>query len=116
MQENIIIVLERGGQQDEVKVTTSTDDSLTDLVTHVHPFERIVFAGDSERFIHVPTSPECDEIKLSTGVRYSLEELGIQVSTGPVVDFRLKNHLRNVPELGTVPLLYPVHFNGLNIE
>jgi hypothetical protein len=38
--------------------------------------------------------------------------LGIQVSTGPVVDFRLKDHLCDMPEAGNVPLLYPGHFKG----
>ncbi len=55
-------------------------------------------------------------IELSSAVQYSLEELGIQVSTGPVVDFRLKDHLRNMPEPGTIPLLYPGHFNGQDTE
>jgi hypothetical protein len=32
------------------------------------------------------------------------------VATGPVVDFRLKEHLRAMPGPGTVPLLYPGHF------
>jgi len=116
LQENIILLLERGGQQDDVTVTTSTDDSFTDLVTHTHPFNRIVFPDDSERFIYVPTSPEHNAIELSTAIRCSLEDIGIKISTGPVVDFRLKDHLREMPESGTVPLLYPVHFAGQNIE
>lgn len=116
LQENIILMLERGGEQGEVKITTSTDDSFSDLVTHVYPFERIVFPNDAERFIHVPTSPHRNLIELSTSIRYSLDELGIQISTGPVVDFRMKNHLRDMPESETVPLLYPAHFNGMNIE
>jgi adenine-specific DNA-methyltransferase len=40
----------------------------------------------------------------------SLAEIGLEVSTGPVVDFRLKEYLREQPEGGTVPLLYPTHF------
>lgn len=116
LQENIIIMLERGGQQGDVKITTSTDDSFVDLAAHVYPFNRIVFPDDPERFIHVPTSPERNAIELSSTVRYSLEELGIQVSTGPVVDFRLKDHLRGMPEPGTVPLLYPGHFSGQRTE
>ncbi|WP_323092367.1 Eco57I restriction-modification methylase domain-containing protein, partial [Aeromonas jandaei] len=40
LQENIIIRLERGGQQGPVTVTTSTDDSFSDLTTHEHPFDR----------------------------------------------------------------------------
>lgn len=109
LQENLVIRLERGGQQGPVTVSTSTDDTFADLASHVHPFERIVFPGDPERFMHVPTSPEKSAIELSPAVRCSLAELGIRVSTGPVVDFRLQAHLRAMPGPGTVPLLYPGH-------
>ncbi len=116
LQENIILLLERSGLQGDVTVTTSTDDSFADLVTHTHPFNRIVFPDDTERFIHVPTTAVRNAIELSSAIRCSLDDIGIKVSTGPVVDFRLKEHLREMPEAGTVPLLYPAHFNGLNIE
>lgn len=111
LQENIIIRLERSGQQGPVTVTTSTDDSFSDIVTRKYPFERIVFPDDSERFIHVPTANEKNTIELSPAVHYTLADLGIKVSTGPVVDFRLKEHLRLMPEEGTVPLIYPSHLN-----
>ena len=116
LQENIIILLERGGQQGDVTVTTSTDDGFADLVTHTHPFNRIVFPDDSERFIHVPTSLELNAIELSPAIRCSLDDISVKVSTGPVVDFRLKEHLRGMPEPGAVPLLYPAHFAEKNIE
>lgn len=112
LQENIIIRLERGGQQGSVTVSTSTDDSFADLVIHEHPFDRIVFSHDSERFIHVPTSPKKNVIEESGVVCCTLADLGIKVSTGPVVDFRLKEHLRGMPRAGTVPLLYPGHFTS----
>lgn len=110
LQENIIVHLERGGQQGAVTVSTSTDDTFSDLVSHQHPFARIVFPNDSGRFIHVPASPEKNAIELSAAVRFTLADLGVEVSTGPVVDFRLKEHLRDMPGPGTVPLLYPGHF------
>ncbi len=110
LQENIIIRLERSGQQGPVTVSTSTDDTFSDLVTHQHSFDRIVFPDDSERFVHVPTSPDKNAIELSPTIRYMLADLGIKVSTGPVVDFRLKEHLREMPGPSTVPLLYPGHF------
>ena len=103
LQENVIIRLERGGQQGPVAISTSTDDTFSDLITHEYPFERIVFPDDSERFIHVPTSPEKNAIELSPAIRYTLADLGIKVSTGPVVDFRLKEYLRNMPGPNTVP-------------
>lgn len=111
LQENIIIRLERGGQQGPVTVSTSIDDSFSDLTTHEHPFDRIVFPDDPERFIHVPTTTEKSAIELSPAVRYSLADIGVKVSTGPVVDFRLKAHLRDMPEPGTVPLIYPGHLS-----
>ena len=110
LQENIIIRLERGGQQGSVVVSTSTDDTFADFALHDYPFDRIVYTDDLERFIHVPTSPKTNAIESSLAIRYTLDELGFTVSTGPVVDFRLKAHLRNMPEAGTVPLLYPSHF------
>ncbi|MCI1437023.1 MAG: Eco57I restriction-modification methylase domain-containing protein [Acetobacter indonesiensis] len=112
LQENIIVRLERGGLQGEVTVSTSTDDTFSDLVTHEHQFDRIVFPNDPERFIHVPTSPEKNAIELSPAICCTLSDLGIKVSTGPVVDFRLKQHLREMPKKDTVPLLYPGHFNS----
>ena len=112
LQENIIIRLERGGIQGPVTVSTSTDDTFADLTANEYPFDQIVFPDDLERFIHVPTSLETNTVALSAAIRYTLADLGIQVSTGPVVDFRLKEHLRDMPVSGTVPLLYPGHFSG----
>ncbi len=112
LQENMIIRLERGAEQGPVTVSTSTDSSFTDLATHEYPFERIVLPDDPAQFIHVPTSPEKGALELLQAVRYTLADLGITVSTGPVVDFRLKEHLRAMPEPGTVPLLYPGHFSS----
>lgn len=111
LQENVIIHLERDGQQGPVKITTSTDDSFTDLMAHEHPFDRIIFPNDPERFIHVPTSLDKNAIELSPAVNYTLADLGIKISTGPIVDFRLKEHLRHMPEEGAVPLIYPGHLN-----
>ncbi len=112
LQENIIIMLERDGVQGPVTVTTSTDDSFSDLETHVHKFDRIVLPEDSERFIHVPTSAGHTELEQLASVRHTLADLGLRASTGPVVDFRLKEHLRQAPEPGSVPILYPMHFAG----
>ena len=110
LQENVIIRLEHGGQQDMVTISTSTDDTFTDLVFHEYPIEKIVSPDDSEQFIHIPASPEKNALEQSSTIRCTLAGLGIKVSTGPVVDFRLKAHLRDMPEEDTVPLLYPGHF------
>jgi hypothetical protein len=81
-----------------------------------YPFDRIVFPDDPESFIHVPTSPERNHLDTSPAVRFSLVGIGLEVSTGPVVDFRVRPHLRAMPERGTVPLLYPGHFSGQAVD
>lgn len=115
LQENIIIHLERDTPQGDVIVSTSTDDRFADIETHIYPFNRIVFPDDPERFIHVPTSPEHNAIEFSPAIRSSLADIGLEVSTGPVVDFRVRSHVRQMPEPGSVPLLYSNHFSGPSI-
>jgi len=116
LQENVIIHLIRGLRQGDIKVSTSTDDSFSDLQIHTYPAKRIVFPDDPERFIHIPTSPILNGVELSTAVRYSLSEIGLSVSTGPVVDYRLREHTRKMPEVDTVPLLYAGHFTEVGTE
>ena len=112
LQENLILHLVRGETQSEVLISTSTDDTFSDLSDRSYPFHKIVLPDDPEHFIHVPTSPEDTVFDESENIRYALGDLKITVSTGPVVDFRLREHLREMPEPGTVPLLYPVHFSA----
>ena len=110
LQENVIIKLVRGKRQGEVTISTSSDASFGDLARHAYKFAEIVHDGDEQRFIHVPTSPEHTGIESVPLATRSLSEIGLSVSTGPVVDFRLRRYLLQEPEAGTVPLLYPTHF------
>ncbi len=116
LQENIIIRLERSGNQGQVVISTSTDESFSDLTIDEYPFERIVLPEDKEQFIHVPTSLNKNALELGPMIKYSLSDLKVNVSTGPVVEFRVKKHLRKMPEKNTVPLLYPAHFNNSGID
>lgn len=109
LQENVIIRLERDGQQGSVIISTSTDDSFSDFAIQEYPFDRIISPEDREQFIHVPTSLDMSAFELYPSLRNSLSDLKLNVSTGPVVDFRVKDHLCDMPEADTVPLLYPSH-------
>ena len=110
LQENVILLLEKQGEQGNVTISTSTDDTFSDIGFFQAPFSEIVQRDDKEHFIHIPTSPGQSEIELSSAISHSLSDIGIQVSTGPVVDFRVRRHLRGVLETGSVPLIYPGHF------
>jgi adenine-specific DNA-methyltransferase len=75
-------------------------------------YEQVVKPTDPELIIHIATS-DMDQFVLDrlAFFQHSLEDLGIAVSTGRVVDFRAKEFLRADPDPGTMPLIYPTHFD-----
>lgn len=114
LQENIIFHAVKGREQPrEMIVSSSSGEQGDDIAETVFPFAEIVHPHDSEKFIHIPsTAGHASAKETMDGLNASLASLGVTVSTGRVVDFRLKDALRKKPEQGTVPLLYPCHFNG----
>ncbi|MCX6628218.1 MAG: Eco57I restriction-modification methylase domain-containing protein [Candidatus Solibacter sp.] len=116
LQENVIIKLVCGKKQGKVTITTASNTGFSDMQAHDYPFSEIVHDGDVQRFIHVPVAPSHSDLEGVPLADRSLEEIGLEVSTGPVVDFRLKEHLRENPEEGTAPLLYPAHFVNGQLE
>ncbi len=116
LQENVVIKLVRGKKQGRVTITTSSDTSFADIQTSRYAFADIVHSNDEQKFIHVPTDPSHSDIGGVPLAKNSLAEIGLQVSTGPVVDFRLKEFLREQPESGAAPLLYPAHFANGSLE
>lgn len=114
LQENIIFHAEKGQRQaPAVAVSSSSGEAGAAITTKTFPFSEIVHPHDPERFIHIPADHGHASAKEQlSALPASLASLGLTVSTGRVVDFRLKDSLRPAPEAGTVPLLYPCHFNG----
>ncbi len=124
LQENIIVHLIKGASQGDVTITSSpvADFSFdkatksitaTDKTVRTVKFHNIVNPKDTQKFFHIAANDRDQNIidKLSIFTT-PLKELEIEVSTGPVVDFRLKEDLRNELESGAVPLIYPTHLNG----
>jgi adenine-specific DNA-methyltransferase len=114
LQENIIFHAVKGrNQPDELTISSSSGEQGDIITETVFPFTEIVHPHDAGKFIHIPsTASHAMAKETMDGLRSSLASLGVTVSTGRVVDFRLKNALRKEPERGAVPLLYPCHFNG----
>lgn len=110
LQENILLTLERDAKQAEVIISCSENSAMDDYHETKHPFGDIVRPEDSEKFFFIPHNQDMEKIPLAAN--RSLTSLGLDVSTGPVVDFRLKEYLHPMPLPGDVPLLYPGHFNG----
>jgi eco57I restriction endonuclease len=64
----------------------------------------------TDDFVFVPASREdAEAVEWMQCAHYSLADLGLAVSTGRVVDFRLREHLRYRPDDDAVPLVYPAN-------
>ncbi|WP_245912109.1 Eco57I restriction-modification methylase domain-containing protein [Brunnivagina elsteri] len=110
LQENIIFHAIKTPKKPEYVEITSNSANELDNVSELRyvPYSEVVETNDSERFIHIITNSLEDYLRVQMNKFSStLEELGLQVSTGPVVDFRLKSSLRNYLNEQSVPLLYP---------
>ncbi|MEO5961107.1 MAG: N-6 DNA methylase, partial [Opitutaceae bacterium] len=114
LQENVVFHAVKGPRvPTDVVISVSSGREGDRVSETVVPFSDVVHPDDPEKFIHLPVAPEHLVAKELLGsLRSTLAALGVNVSTGPVVDFRLKHSIRRVPEKGTVPLLYPCHFSG----
>ena len=114
LQENIIFhAIKSKGQPAKVTVSSSAGPGDQSLSAEVVAYSQIVAPNDPDDFIHIPTDDIAHGVtKRMQQFTASLEALDISVSTGRVVDFRAKEFLRANPEKGTVPLIYPCHFNG----
>ena len=128
LQENIIIHAVKGGENSNVKITTSAGGDFEtdlkgveffsqDMTQRIVSQENIIKKNDPNLFIRI-ASNDLDQRIVDRMDHFlsNLVDLGIEVSTGPVVDFRLKADLLNSPDKDSVPLLYPAHFKGNSLE
>jgi adenine-specific DNA-methyltransferase len=110
LQENVVFHVERGLRRSMVKITSSAHPGATDVRVRDVPFTEVVRPDDGDAFIHLsPDEAGADAAASVLAQPDTLKSLGVQVSTGRVVDFRSRDQLRTDIEPGCVPLLYPGH-------
>lgn len=109
LQENIIIKLVKGKQKKNVGISQSNNQDFSDYQCNVVPFSKVIKPNDPELFIRIGTN---DQLKQENNAIFSvlLNELGLTVSTGPIVSHRMKEFLEQNPQDDSVPLFYPHHF------
>ncbi|WP_420638300.1 Eco57I restriction-modification methylase domain-containing protein [Candidatus Poriferisocius sp.] len=109
LQENVIFYGIRRDHPESILISASK--SVTEPITARRvPREEVIRPRDPESFIHIaPTEESAEYARQILQLPLRLPELNLQVSTGPVVDFRVKEHLRQQPNYKTVPLIYPTH-------
>ncbi len=110
LQENIIVKLIKNRPQSKIRISSSHDDSFLDYTVREVEANDVIMNGETDYFIRIPIKSK--PVTSSPLFEYSLGQLLLGVSTGPVVDFRVKEYCSNKPNSKSVPLLYPKHFSN----
>jgi len=127
LQENVIIVLKKAKRkQTNIIISQSTDKLFSNYTERNVPYNDIISLDDEYKYIFIPTKP----IPSSKNIlSCSNGDLYFDISTGPVVDFRLRERLifdkankscdaNSIIRDGKscIPLLYPVHIRNHEIN
>lgn len=112
LQENVIYHAVRG-QPKPKSVTISASEGADFDTAHMLtiPYSHVVYPKDRDAFIHLGVDDaDLDVVRRMGRFASSLSKLNLNVSTGRTVDFRARKYLRQSPQQGTAPLIYPCHF------
>lgn len=113
LQENIIIHAVKSAVKPK-KVTVSISPGVPDedSVARQRSYIDIISPDDPEQFIHLVTDDAQESARQSVQrFSTSLAALGLEVSTGRVVDFRARQYLLPEPQEASFPLIYPCHLH-----
>lgn len=113
LQENIVIHLVKKKQSEYVSVSYCNNLSFNELEKNIICFNEIVFSGDEDHIIHIPLNTEKLDI---FNFKSNFESLGVDLSTGPIVDFREIENLSNTLDNNYIPLIYPHHLKNYTFE
>lgn len=117
LQENIILHAIKSEHQGKVIISSSQNSEMDDLTHREVDFTQVVRPDDADAVINIAIS-EIDQLITERIHRFScsLSALGVQVSTGAVVDFRAMDDLCELSQENSHPLIYPTHFKNGFIE
>lgn len=117
LQETVIVHAKKQSEKPDTVLINSSISAEDDLIlSHTLYYTDIVRPDDPEQFIRiVPDAVSQLVVEQMARLTCSLEDIGLKVSTGRVVDFRAQPYLRLLPEDG-IPLIYPAHFSDGYVE
>jgi adenine-specific DNA-methyltransferase len=110
LQENIVIVLKKTKiKPKKITLSYSKGKNLSFFCEQEVLPNLIVNETDDQCFISIPGyNQNADNIPLTC----SNIEIGFEISTGPIVDFRMKDKLAYDVNKGDIPLLYAIHIRN----
>jgi adenine-specific DNA-methyltransferase len=114
LQENVIIhAVKSEATCADIEISSSTGPEDKLISSRTVARNKVIRLDDRDSFIRILPDELAENVDEQMGAfSASLDDLGISVSTGRVVDFRASRFLRPCFEEGTVPLIYPAHFDA----
>ncbi|MDO8732140.1 MAG: Eco57I restriction-modification methylase domain-containing protein [Actinomycetota bacterium] len=112
LQENVIWRADVGAKRGTVVISHS-ESPAHEAVSRAVPHKSVVSDDDGNLFLHFRLDEDADAVAgLMEAMPETLTTLGVEVSTGIVVDFRSREHLSEIATPDTVPMVYPAHLRG----
>jgi len=118
LQENIVFHLVKDSAHHNQVLITSNENHLDNGIAYIEvPHHFVIHDDDPHKFIHI-VSDKLGKNVINRVEEFpcNLDELGIQISTGRVVDFRAAKFLKMEPAENTVPLIYPANLQNGDIQ
>lgn len=122
LQESVILKLRRGAVSPTGVVQISKSTGLADLgrsSSRCVPIDSILALGSRNLWFTIPESDNDDAIMQAVKAwPYRLRDMGLEISTGPVVAFRARKFLHGDgdPSLKAVPLLWMNNVRTMKVE
>lgn len=116
LQENIVFSATRCGERRAVRLTESNGHLDIGASGRSVAYDVLVQPADPHQFIRLGSAADAEIGKAMAALPATIRDLGLQVSTGRVVDFRARDNLRDSPDEACVPLLYPGNLRGGLVE
>jgi len=116
LQENIIIKAIKNSKEGKVIITTSKSKDVEMLKKIEVSYSDLISSRNNECFIRIPSNElDLDILRIIDTWPCTLNNLGMEISTGPVVDFRAKEYLRQDFIKGTAPLLWMHNMRNMKV-
>ncbi len=120
LQENLIFHATSAQPKPDGKtlISVSYDRQFTQYQEMIVPSKDVAYCRGDDCYIRIPISKtDLEIIEIVDSWPQSLNSLGFEISTGPVVDFRAVKHLRATLENSNcVPLLWMHNIKGIDVE
>jgi len=107
LQENVVFRATRRRPLDAVVLSSSANSEDEPSLRRV-AYQAVIHSGDPNLFVRIPVDEDATAVaEYIANLPATLPDLDVDVSTGRVVDFRAREHLRTSLTPDAVPLIYP---------